>query len=222
MFTYQLDLIKNAFNNNTLLLGNFNLDWSKEGMRNYPYDRYFEEMDETLSWLNLVQMVNFPTWSRFVRDVNRESILDHVYTNCPTSISNLHSVAQHFGDHLLAKFDHLCSNKTIESTCYRRNWKGYSKEKLYGLLASINWDISDDSVQGYWNTYKNKLKVAVDELVPMKQFSNTQSKKTILPPFLKNKFNIRKRCIKRMNLEKTVELKQKIKAIDNELKFFLT
>ena len=220
MFTYQLDLIKNAFTNNTILLGDLNLDWSKKGMRNYPFDHYFEEMDDTLSQLNVVQLVNFPTWSRFIREVHRESILDHVYTNCPTSIVNLHSVAPHFGDHMLIKFDHSCSNKTVESKSFRRNWKGYSKEKACLMLSSINWDITDDSVQGFWNSFENKLITAVDVLVPMTEFSNTQSKKSILPPTLKNKFNIRKRLLKRMKLGKTLELKQRIKVIDDELKFF--
>jgi hypothetical protein len=206
MLPYHLDLIKNAFKKNTILLGDLNLNWSKKGMQNYPLDHYFEEKDETLSQLDLVQLVNFPTWSRFIRDVHRESILNHVYTNCPTSISNLHSAAPHFGDHMLIKFIHSCSNKTVESKCYRRKWKEYSKEKACALLSSINWDISDDSVQGFWNTLENKLITAVDVLVPMAQFSNTQSRKLILPPSLKNKFNIRKRLLKKMKLGKTIEL----------------
>jgi hypothetical protein len=88
------------------------------------------------------------------------------------------------------------------------------------MLSSINWDITDDSVQGFWNSFENKLITAVDVLVPMTEFSNTQSKKSILPSTLKNKFNIRKRLLKRMKLGKTLQLKLRIKVIDDELKFF--
>jgi hypothetical protein len=83
-------------------------------MRNYPFDDYFDDTEVTVSQLNVVQLVNFPTWSRFVCDVHSESILDHVHTNCPTSIVNLHSVAPHVGEHMLIKLDHSCSIKRGE------------------------------------------------------------------------------------------------------------
>ena len=40
---------------------------------------------------NLIQMVNFVTWSRMVGQFLRSSILDHVYLNDPTVIRNLRS-----------------------------------------------------------------------------------------------------------------------------------
>ena len=176
-------------------------------------------MDSTLDSLNLVQLVNFPTWSRFVRNELKESTLDHVYTNSPTSIIDLHNIVPPFGDHVVLIFDHSCTqNKTVYN--YRRNWKNYNKDKLCEMLGDINWDIDDDSVQCYWNTFENKLIGVVDAIVPMTKFMNSNSQISKLPQNIKNKINIRKRLLKRLKNDKSVELKQKIKSIDSELKFF--
>ena len=62
-FNYQLNLIRNAFTNNTILLGDLNLDWNKKGLNSYAFNHYFDDMDLALDNLNLDQLVNFPTWS---------------------------------------------------------------------------------------------------------------------------------------------------------------
>ena len=176
-------------------------------------------MDSTLDSLNLVQLVNFPTWSRFVRNELRESTLDHVYTNSPTLIIDLHNIVPPFGDHVVLIFGHSCTqNKTVYN--YRRNWENYNKDKLCEMLGDINWDIDDDSVQCYWNTFENKLIGVVDAIVPMTKFMNSNSQISKLPQNIKNKINIRKRLLKRLKNDKSVELKQKIKSIDSEMKFF--
>ena len=100
-FKYQISLIRNSYTDNTVLLGDFNLDWNKKGQMSYSFQRYFEHMDEIMSDFNFVQMINFPTWSRLVNGRLRESVLDHVYTSNPTVVCDLYSVQPMFGDHLL-------------------------------------------------------------------------------------------------------------------------
>ena len=188
-------------------------------MNSYAFNHYFDDMDLALDNLNLVQLVNFPTWSRFVHNDLRESILDHVYTNSPTSVVNLHHAVPPFGDHVLPMFDHMCSHN-ITGSSFRRNWKGYSKEKLCEMLCDINWSIDDDCVQGYWNSFENKLIGVVDKIVPMTKFMNSNMQKSNLPPDLRNKINVRKRLLKKLKTDKSVELKRRIKDIDSEMKFF--
>ena len=72
-FKYQLLLIKKAFNENSILLGDFNLDYSKINDDNYVHRNLFEDFDETLSNLNLIQIVDFVTWSRLVGIELRDS-----------------------------------------------------------------------------------------------------------------------------------------------------
>jgi hypothetical protein len=41
------------------------------------------------------------------------------------------------------------------------------------MLNNIKWDINDDCVQGYWNSFENKLIGVVDEIVPMTEFMDS-------------------------------------------------
>jgi hypothetical protein len=67
-------------------MANSNLDWSKKDLLNYPFRNYFNYMDNKLNDLNLMQMVDFPIWSRTVNGAHKKSILDHIYTLDPTAI----------------------------------------------------------------------------------------------------------------------------------------
>jgi hypothetical protein len=69
----------------------------------YQFKGYFQDMEDTFSELNLTQMVNFPTWSRFVNNIERSSIIDHIYCMNPLTLENLNSTKPVFGDHLLIK-----------------------------------------------------------------------------------------------------------------------
>ena len=45
---------------------------------NYSHVRYFDDFENVLSDNNLIQLIEFPTWSRIVNDVLIESILHHI------------------------------------------------------------------------------------------------------------------------------------------------
>ena len=49
----------------------------------------FNDFDKSFDNVNLIQMVEFPTWSRIVNKVLRELILDHIYVKDPTVCSGL-------------------------------------------------------------------------------------------------------------------------------------
>lgn len=219
MFDNQLKLINDAMTNNTLLLGDLNLDWQKKGHANYAFKNYFEEFDRILEQHNLIQMVNFPTWSRSVLNVHRESTIDHVYAKVPTRITNVNNTMPGFGDHVLISFQYSCSRQ--ENVPFqKRCWRGYNSENLCDLLKNVDWRITDDSVQGYWNSFETKLIDVVDKIAPMKEYCGVTSRKTELPQALKTKFNIRKRLLNKLKTDKSPALKKRIKEIDKELKFF--
>ena len=58
-------------------MGDFNLDYNKVYDDNYSYKNLFDDFEDRLSMFNLVQMVNFVTWSRMVGSTVKLSILDH-------------------------------------------------------------------------------------------------------------------------------------------------
>ena len=49
-----------------MLLGDFNLNYVKKNDVNYSHVRYFDDFDELLGDNNLVQIIEFPTWSRVI------------------------------------------------------------------------------------------------------------------------------------------------------------
>ena len=71
-----------------MVLGDFNLDYSKINDVNYCHAGRFDDFNEILDVNdNLVQLVNFPTWSRMVGMSYRSSILDHIYVEDPAEVT---------------------------------------------------------------------------------------------------------------------------------------
>ena len=70
----------------TVLLGDFNLDYGRIYDDNYAHKNLFADFDEILSDYNLIQMVNFVTWSRMIGPNLRSSVLDHAYVKDPCLI----------------------------------------------------------------------------------------------------------------------------------------
>ena len=127
-FKYQLSLIKKALcYKNCILLGDFNLNCTKKNDINYTYVRYFDDFDDMLGNNNLVQLIEFPTWSRIINNVLSESVIDHIY---------VHSIKPIFGDHLLISLT-LRLEKDVNEHSIRRDWRKYSKEVLLSELAII-------------------------------------------------------------------------------------
>ena len=216
-FKYQISLIRNSYTDNTVLLGDFNLDWNKKGQMSYSFQRYFEHMDEIMSDFNFVQMINFPTWSRLVNGRLRESVLDHVYTSNPTVMCDLYSVQPMFGDHLLL----VCvidSNKPPPASCIKRSWCKYSKEALCDLLARVDWTENADNVQGMWDSFENKLIQVVDTLLPEKNLKRSCNSKKQLPSHIKTKLNKRKKLLQQYKVNKSAETKAQIKILDRVIK----
>ena len=109
-FSCQLDLIKLAFNRDSVLIGDLNLDYAKKFNVNYQRETLFELFDTKLGALNLIQIVNFDTWSRMVGPVLRSSILDHIYVTDNNYLSNVTHVKPCFGDHVLIMAD-CCTDR---------------------------------------------------------------------------------------------------------------
>ena len=125
-FTTQIILIKNAIISNltseAILLGDFNLNHALNHNINYNYKSFFEPLNELTLSLNLTQLINFPTWSRVVNGVTKESILDHIYIKDPTIIKNLSSRTPEVGHHKLLTCS-INSNPVAPKLILKRNWR---------------------------------------------------------------------------------------------------
>ena len=218
-FIYQLDLIKNAMTQNTILLGDFNLDNNKKFCSDYVFKNLFEDMNNALGEYNLIQLVEFDTWFRLVENVLKKSTLDHVYVNDATMVSRLEGVKPNFGDHLLVSFAvDLEKEPPVEST--RRDWRKYSATKLCERLGNMNWLIGIENVQEYWNVFENMLINVIDTIAPLVTFVNDVAKETKPPPHIKNAINTRQRILKNYRKHPCLEIKIKIGILDKTIRDF--
>ena len=101
LFITQCDLIKTAFTNDTIVMGDFNLDYKRKHDVNYSNVNLFDLFDERMDDLNLVQLIEFDTWSRMVGLVVKSSILDHIYVNDVSLLKSITHTTPIFGHHKL-------------------------------------------------------------------------------------------------------------------------
>ena len=215
-FKYQLNIIKKALTQKSLLVGDFNLDYRKKYDVDYAHKNLFSDFDEELSSSNLVQMIDFETWSRLIGNELKASILDHVYIRDPTLIKDIKSITPVFGDHRLIMID-IDEVKPKPIVVYRRDWRHYSKNVLSDELNMITWSTEIDDVQGFWNHFESKLINVIDKIAPVCKFEDNVVKVTV-PGHIKNKLNLRKRLLKKRKNYPSPELKARIANLNFEIR----
>ena len=220
-FSKQLDIIKNATNNKSIILGDFNLNHHKRYDINYSHKNYFIKLNEAFENLNLIQIVTFDTWSRFINNVHHSSTLDHIYVKNPVEINNLSHIIPPFGDHCLILFNIKSKSKSVNSTL-KRNWKSYSKDKLISQLNAKNWSIENDDVQSYWNSFESNLIEVVDNICPLETIDNLIANRDKPPIFIKRKINKRNNLLRKIKSNPTNSHSARImiKQLNKEIKSY--
>ena len=120
------------------IAGDFNLDDAKRNIIEYRYKNLFKMQNAAFDELNLIQIIEFPTWQRVINNVLKESILDHVYVQDPTIIVNVNSTKPLIGDHKLIVLE-IAAEKQQPKPMLTRNWHSYTKLKLLEALATVNF-----------------------------------------------------------------------------------
>ena len=101
VFVNQLAILTSSLSDNCFLMGDFNLDASMSDRLDYNYKIPMKCLTDFALEKNLTQLVNFNTWSRTIKGVKKESMLDHVYVKNFASVINITFSLPVFGDHLL-------------------------------------------------------------------------------------------------------------------------
>ena len=148
-------------------MGDFNLDVNKEAKRiDYAYKVPYSHLSDFLADNNLIQLIDFPTWSRTINGIRKESTLDHVYVNNCSLVNNLTSIEPTFGDHLLIVIELNLHLDDYLQSYVRRDWKNYSKTSLIQQLKIKNYE-ADGCVQSKWNAIEESLIMAADIVAPL-------------------------------------------------------
>ena len=102
---------------------------------------------------NLLQLVNFNTWSRNINGVRKQSCLDHIYLNCIETIVSVNQICPTFVDNLLVHVELNLKDVTPANFVYKRNWKHFDptvlNQRLHDSLESLYWQ--NLNVQEHWN-----------------------------------------------------------------------
>ena len=222
-FIDQLAIIKNATetanNFNIVVLGDFNLDELKRNGANYPFKDYYTELDNCFDPLNLIQMINFPTWQRTVNNSNRESILDHIYVTNPLIIKSIRHLKPLMGDHLILLVE-LNVILTPPKIVKKRDWRKYTKDILLTHLSRANFDLTSNSSQSIWNHFEMSLLPIIDELVPLVDFINNTKTKNQNNKTINSKLNLRKRLLKSNKTNPKSETNKRIRCLNHEIKMY--
>jgi hypothetical protein len=88
---------------------------------------------------------------------------------------------------------------------------------LKEALEEVDWNITDASVQGFWNSFENKLINVIDTLAPMFD-KKSSTKVATVPAYIKNKLNVRKRLLSHFKQRKEIVVKRQIDVLNRELK----
>ena len=81
-------------------MGDFNLDGGSNLRHDYSNRILLDTLNNFALNENLIQVVDFNTWSRTIKGVRKESMLDHVYLNNYGTFNSVHFETPVFGDHV--------------------------------------------------------------------------------------------------------------------------
>ena len=220
-FLNQIQIIKRAIeanpNKHPIVLGDLNLDFNKIYSSDYNFSNLYDNLLEVFEPLGLIQLINFETWSRFVQQVKKSSIIDHVYTRLPDLVQNINPIDTEIGDHRLIKFS-IIGKQTDQKITYKRDWRYYNKQNLVNFLNTVQFNMNLDCVQETWNRFENKIINVIDVLVPIVPHSNDKVLVTPHSKSLKNLYNVKRRLLRNKNLRNNFEHHQKIKSLNKEIK----
>ena len=218
-FTKQLNIVKDSNVPNMVVLGDFNLDAEMQYRIDYPHRHLFDELNLVTTQFNLYQLVDFPTWSRRINNLLKQSTLDHVYVSNYASVLDCNSFHPPFGDHIpvVVEINH---SKPVIKTSTRRDWHFYTALNCSTVFESVNFDIDCNDVQEYWNNLENIIINEVDKLVPLTEFKNDCGPISKPPQAIRNKLNKRKRLIKKYKAQPSPIVHSQVKLLDKDIKYF--
>ena len=176
----------------------------------------YEPLNELTLSLNLTQLINFPTWSRVVNGVTKESILDHIYIKDTTLIKNLSARSPEVGDHKFLTCE-INSNTVTPKPILKRNWRNYNKDLLVSGLRDCRFDLGIADVQQFWNQMENQIINVVDKVAPYTAHINNTISVTHPSLRLKPKILQKRRLLKKYKVTKDQNLLTRIKTLNSEI-----
>ena len=116
-------------------MGDFNLDGGMNIRPDYSNKLLLNHLRDFSIESDLIQVVDFNTWSRTINGNKKESLLDHIYVNDILSVNSVYSDTPILGDHLLVMVKlYLNATESNNKSSLTRNWSKYCPFVLNNLL----------------------------------------------------------------------------------------
>ena len=194
----------------------------------YQRKLFLAQLNEFTLDNNLIQLVNFETWSRIINGVRKESTLDRAYVNNYALVANVNFEMPTFGDHVLIIVELKSTFEGQEKFEQKRNWSKYSPQSITTYLkqcldqSSVSW--ANLNVTDHWYALEHIIVHCVDKFAPITNVCvNENVKHQKLPIHVKQKLNKRKRLLKQDKITKSTTHVPEIKVLNLEIKnFFAT
>ncbi len=148
-------------------MGDINFDYNKRTDVSYHLRKLYDK------WLNLeeasqlVQLVDFTTWTRTCQGQLKQSTLDQVLTNNHSLIDSVEEGNAATSDHVPVIITlTVCKEKAEPANIWARDWKNYSPELLQERLAGVDWNINCTGVQDYNDEMEQKIMTVLEDIIP--------------------------------------------------------
>ena len=162
-FKRQIELVKKVATKNCIVMGDFNLDARMNHNQDYNQKALLEILNSATSAKNLMQIIEFTTWSRTIKGTLKESLLDHVYVCNFALVENIDFEVPAFGDHVLIKIKMNMNNSCYQNTVItKRSWSNYSVDSICNEFANmklneITIQCLDANIQEHWNVLEDVI-----------------------------------------------------------------
>ena len=206
-------------------MGDFNLDLNMSDRNEYQRKVLLSVLNDFVLNSDLIQVVNFNTWSRNINGVKKQSLLDHIYVNNLSSVRKVDHVTPTFGDHELIMIEMDFKEEKSEILELKRNWAKYSgfsfsnDSKSDLITCGINW--RQLNVGEHWNSIEHVLINCVDKHAPLINISqNHNNNCKWLPNNVKQKLNKRKRLIRLDKRNNSIRHAPQVRVLDGEIRTY--
>ena len=187
--------------------------------------RELKKIIETFSIKNnITQLVNEYTRSRVVGGTLQKSIIDHLYTNMPESISNLKQINTASSDHSITYFTRKTSyTGNIEELQERRCFKLYIEELFNEDLEKMNWEAvtGEQDVDKAVEKLSRNITTVLDRHAPLKKISIKPKQKKVVSDETKKEIKNRDRLLEKHKRLKTEDSLKAWKTSKSKVVWYL-
>jgi hypothetical protein len=219
----QISVLKSfvAAQENVIIMRDINFDYNKRTDNSYHHRRLYDKWLSFEGECQLVQLVDFTTWSRTCRGQLKQSTLDQVLTNNYSLIESIEEGNSGISDHtpVIVTLT-ICKKKEENVKLWARDWKNYSPALLQEKLSLMDWNIDFKAVQDYNDKIEHRIMTVLEEIIPF-GWKKVGPKKAQESPTLRKLKRTKKNLMTNAKRRGSAELYEKGRALGLKIRHLI-